>query len=540
MENWSVPMLIRNLKDEISALEEFDKLLSDDIYPWVFSFSRYMAQKAKELASQLALIQDGALPLKVAFVGDFSAGKSSFINHMLQDGLICPASVNPTTSVVTEFVYGQKEKITLNAPQKKQRKITRSEYARQVQAQPKDSTENQTIRFQFELPNKMLVGLHLFDTPGFNNAKNCSDSSVTESIIKEADAFFYLVDAAKGDISQSEIKTLEKIKSHSPKSTIRLVITKADEKPPFAIKKIKESISQKHGALFQPPILAYSIKEEKREEINTRQDLMALFEDLRNHSSAMNRASLVRDIRQHFDDRLLKGTAAIGSLQISVKQREHKIDYFNENLKKSIQHLHSLDKDHRSKILEMLEVAYESCFQVWEMRGTGWIWNKCRIVYNSEKLIRCLKTHLFNSDFKHEISRIFQNLFGNNTYLTQSLSEDIEKIFTPDTIGIRLQCIIARFPYANNEYGYVSDVYVNKEYNYTSEAHADLKCIHRYYSSHIKPEIEEFLRCKLYAIENLFCTHHSNIINKEKKNACELQALVEKLIKAYDKGNTFT
>ena len=47
--------------------------------------------------------------LKVAVVGSFSCGKSSFINSILEDE-VAPVEIKPMTHGVTSFIYGETEK----------------------------------------------------------------------------------------------------------------------------------------------------------------------------------------------------------------------------------------------------------------------------------------------------------------------------------------------------------------------------------------------------------------------------------------------
>ncbi|HIP46012.1 MAG TPA: hypothetical protein EYG95_00455 [Campylobacterales bacterium] len=51
-------------------------------------------------------------PLKLAILGEFSAGKSTFINRLI--GMdIFPTGVMPITSTVTVLEYGEEEKVEI-------------------------------------------------------------------------------------------------------------------------------------------------------------------------------------------------------------------------------------------------------------------------------------------------------------------------------------------------------------------------------------------------------------------------------------------
>ena len=60
-----------------------------------------IAQKAE--AAKQALLQDG---FNMVVVGEFSRGKSTFINAMLGKRVL-PAKSNPTTTIINRITYGQ-------------------------------------------------------------------------------------------------------------------------------------------------------------------------------------------------------------------------------------------------------------------------------------------------------------------------------------------------------------------------------------------------------------------------------------------------
>jgi len=305
MSNWDKKALISNLKAEYTSLNQLLELMGNEAPSEVLVYLREMANQSFELMTEVVKSEEGSLPLTVAIVGDFNAGKSSFINHILRDQ-ICPENIRPTTSVVTTFVHGLKEKITVESSNHEPREVSRAEYVHLVQEQPADAPLNKNIRFTFSLPNDALIGLKILDTPGFNNPKNINDGIVTERVMAESDAFFYLVDVDKGDIPKTEIKTLKKLKSEAPDSSILLVVSKADIKYPPALQNIKNTLQAKYGNLFNAQILSYSTIEE-RNDINTRADIITRLADLREHDTAKNHASLVRAIKHHYDNRLTKG-----------------------------------------------------------------------------------------------------------------------------------------------------------------------------------------------------------------------------------------
>lgn len=416
MSNWDIKALIINLKAECAALKRLTLLTKDEAPPEVTGYFHQMAKQSKDLVTRLIKSDEGSLPLTVAFVGDFNAGKSSFINHFLQDGSICPKNVSPTTSVVTKFIYGSEERVTIHQSGKRRRKISREEYERRVQEQPKDSTINQNVRFTFEMPNDALRGLELLDTPGFNNRKNLNDDTVTVSIMAQSDAFIYMIDGNLGEIPQSASKTLEQLKSKAPDSTILLVISKADKKCPPAIQKIKTTFKAKNGNLFDGRILTYSTKED-RHDIDTRHDITALLADLRKHATAKKRTLLVRSVKRHYDKRLTAGAKIENLLEIKAAQIEGDARHRDERLEKVNSSYREFVQRVRNQCVDELHDACTDSLLPEEVPNTRIIPffgnNDGRIAYKPKILIEKIKSALIFQSVEEETNRILRALLGN-------------------------------------------------------------------------------------------------------------------------------
>ena len=428
MKNWDLKVLIENLKAESTALKRLLLLTEDEAPPEVTGYFHQMGKQSNDLVTELVKCAEGSLPLTVAIVGDFNAGKSSFINHILQDSSLCPQNVRPTTSIVTMFVYGPEEKISVHSPEKKRRKISRAEYVRRVKEQHKDASHNQTMRFTFELPNNWLKGLELLDTPGFNNPKNCNDGIVTEGIMAESDAFFYLVDIDKGEIPQSESKTLERLKSEAPDSTLLLVISKADKKSPAAIEKIKASFQTKYGTLFNARILTYSTKVD-RDDINTRREITTMLTDLREHATAKNRTSLVRAVQHHYDQRLTAGSQIDAVLHIKASEIEGAALLRDERLERVIAGFHEFVQLAWEQFVSELNDACADSLKVKEVADSRIIPifgnNDGRVVYKREKLLKKFRSARVFHSVEEEINRTLRTLLGDECYVQPSYIDEL-------------------------------------------------------------------------------------------------------------------
>lgn len=195
--------------------------------------------------------------LKIAIVGQFSSGKSSFINALL-GGEILPSGVTPITAKVCEISYGENlgSAISQNNPQDTNHLQNASQNILQNLSQnpPKnssqnlpqnllqnllievhykdssiklkplaylhqiDSIENATIsHFKLQAPIELLKNITFLDTPGFNS-QNQIDTDTTNAILREVDGIIWLslIDNV-GKQSEKDILQ-EHLKQYSAKS----------------------------------------------------------------------------------------------------------------------------------------------------------------------------------------------------------------------------------------------------------------------------------------------------------------------------------
>ncbi|RDU71566.1 GTP-binding protein [Helicobacter aurati] len=131
------------------------------------------------------LLNDSNTPMKVAIIGQFSSGKSTFLNALLGSEIL-PSGITPVTAKVCEIVYG--EETTLEIHYKNGMIIHRHpEYLKQI-----DSIENAKISFyRLFVPLDLLREITFLDTPGFNS-QNESDTNTTNALLEEVDGIIWL------------------------------------------------------------------------------------------------------------------------------------------------------------------------------------------------------------------------------------------------------------------------------------------------------------------------------------------------------------
>lgn len=91
----------------------------------------------KRMTDDAARLADERFNLVI--IGEFSRGKSTFINALLGRSIL-PASANPTTNIISKIVYGEQEKYTLFYKDGKKQEISKEEFDL-IKAQTEDKPD---------------------------------------------------------------------------------------------------------------------------------------------------------------------------------------------------------------------------------------------------------------------------------------------------------------------------------------------------------------------------------------------------------------
>lgn len=243
------------LLEEIKLSSNFNKLynesLSEDFNKWE-TIERKQWLKGKST---------------IAFIGEFSSGKTSLINAILKDGasnsIQLPTDMRPATAIPTyiysstvahtNYYFLDKENATKALPENIF-KIIDHETLKDLGNIP-----SLLQYFIMECQNPNLNNLTILDTPGFSNDNK--DNERTLNVINESDALFWVFDINTGDINQSSLNVIQK----HLKKPLYIVINKVDTKPEKGIdeveKQIRKTLNNKN--IKFESIIRFSNKENK-------------------------------------------------------------------------------------------------------------------------------------------------------------------------------------------------------------------------------------------------------------------------------------
>lgn len=184
--------------------------------------------------------------VKVAFIGEFSAGKTSIVNRLLQDGdphaIQLPVSSKATTAIPT-YISGRKGggKATYRfyTPDSILKEISEDTFRRVSKEVLEEvgGVSSMIKYFVMAYANKGLERLSILDTPGFSSQDEV-DEQRTMEVINECDALFWVVDVNSGTLNTRSIRVIRQY-LHKP---LYIIINKVDTKSQSEAKQAEQAI----------------------------------------------------------------------------------------------------------------------------------------------------------------------------------------------------------------------------------------------------------------------------------------------------------
>jgi GTP-binding protein EngB required for normal cell division len=191
------------------------------------------------LAAQVAdLAAERSRPVRLAIVGEFNAGKSTFINALVGSE-VAPTGILPTTATLHHLRFSPDRfaKIIFGrGHDPPERIVALGELRTTLGALDVDSIQRVEIR----MPLPSLARVEVLDTPGFN-APQRGHERVARSALAEADIGLWLLDATQA-IKQSERVLLEEAQALG--LPLQVLVNKADRLAPADLDRVMTSVRE--------------------------------------------------------------------------------------------------------------------------------------------------------------------------------------------------------------------------------------------------------------------------------------------------------
>ena len=182
--------------------------------------------------------------MEVAITGQFSSGKSTFLNALLSRNIL-PTGITPVTSKVNFINYGEEYKLKITYYSGAQ------EYAPiEAIADFTDQRQNEMKDIKYltlYAPMDILKDISFVDTPGLNSQSQ-SDTDTTRKVLRDVGGIIWLtlIDNA-GKLSEAEV--LEEYMQHFKNKSL-CVLNQKDKLTPDQVTTTTNYVSEKFGKYF--------------------------------------------------------------------------------------------------------------------------------------------------------------------------------------------------------------------------------------------------------------------------------------------------
>jgi small GTP-binding protein len=174
------------------------------------------AARAAEIAA------DRCRPVRLAIVGEFNAGKSTFINALIGAD-VAPTGILPTTAMLHHLRWAPDSfaEILFEPGHRPARRIVGLGELRPTLAELEPAS---VARVEIRLPLAALVRVEILDTPGFN-APDARHADLARAAFDEADIAFWLLDATQ-TLKESERAVLAE--AERAQVPVQILVNKSD------------------------------------------------------------------------------------------------------------------------------------------------------------------------------------------------------------------------------------------------------------------------------------------------------------------------
>ena len=361
---------MKNISDKIS-LSDIRNLL-ETIADACDRFQMISLNRQLEVAR--ALLEENP-PIDVAVMGQFKAGKSSFLNSLLGQNVL-PVGAIPVTTAITRLQYGNKERALVRHFDGRATEVPLTDIAEFTSEAKNPGNDKNVAIVDIELPSMQnYTGLRLVDTPGLGSVYKYHQSTSEHWLPAVGTAL--LAVSSDRPLSEHDLELIRELTSHTP--NIILLLTKADILSPDQQKEVVSFFQQTlqrelHRAL---PVYLYSNKSNTEEykqlvEENIFKPICA------NRDSEFSRIlnHKVRSLSQQCLSYLR--IALNASMQADLNRENLHAQIINEKVNESLmrEELGIISREHQRQTRPLIETYLEQFYLPLTKKVTGMLQNE--------------------------------------------------------------------------------------------------------------------------------------------------------------------
>ncbi len=236
-ERYDLIVRILNAKIKNEGLEEYQRILDNKFLEFASGVDSLKEKEIalltlQEIEKELQLVASYPSLFQksmVAVGGGFSAGKSSFLNHLLGLKLELPKDREPTTAIPTYCLKGKKEVLMGFSQNGGMVELPHLTFDHQFLESLGFNLKEIMPSMLLSAPSVPFEFLCFIDTPGFNSSNQGykeGDRQASKESLKHAEHILWLIKCERGGIEKSDLDYLQEL--YEEGKQVFIVLSMAD------------------------------------------------------------------------------------------------------------------------------------------------------------------------------------------------------------------------------------------------------------------------------------------------------------------------
>lgn len=188
----------RNYKEKVALSIDGIAISLSNILKDISINQEEIENNRKEILDKINnIIEEFHSPLLVTVLGEFSSGKSTFINSLIGKKFL-PMKVRPTTATITVLQYSEEEYLEVKFKNNEIKRYPMTDIEKFVVEKfiNQESIVEDVFYVKVGIPCELLRHFDIADTPGFNSQID-RHTQITTEFLKYSDMIFWVFDACQ-------------------------------------------------------------------------------------------------------------------------------------------------------------------------------------------------------------------------------------------------------------------------------------------------------------------------------------------------------
>ncbi len=398
-ERYDLIVRILNAKMRNEGLEEYQSVLDNEFLEFASGVDSLKEKEIalltlQEIKKELQLVASYPSLFQksmVAVGGEFSAGKSTFLNQVLGLKLKLPEDTNPTTAIPTYCLKGKKEVLMGFSQNGGMVEFPNLTFDHQFLESLGFNLKEIMPFMLLSAPSVPFEFLCFIDTPGYNSSNQGyteGDKQASKESLKHAKHILWLISCERGGIEKSDLDYLQEL--YEEGKQVFIVLSRADRHTKSQLEeiaiKIKETLED-NGIEFLG-IGAYSAT--RYQEIKEFSEKSPIFDSIEKFLTKLNKKSekqneilsVLYDVCLAYEkaieqdaNQFKRYQKALHSIKLDLMQKgfdDFKDDAFNriESLKKEFSEQEQSKRENLAQLNEVIDLFKESIDKVFDRVST--------------------------------------------------------------------------------------------------------------------------------------------------------------------------